>query len=76
MTTWINSNSENIILNFAALDSLNCSLSADEPGMFVGLIKNNDPSRQFHGYVNKDDSKKKVISDVFKKGDLAFVSGT
>ncbi|BES89461.1 AMP-Hypothetical protein enzyme [Nesidiocoris tenuis] len=47
----------------------------DEPGMFVGLIKNNDPSRQFHGYVNKDDSKKKVISDVFKKGDLAFVSG-
>jgi len=46
-----------------------------EPGMFVGLIKANDPTRQFHGYVNESDSKKKIWRDVFKKGDSVFVSG-
>uniref|UniRef100_A0A146LH94 Very long-chain fatty acid transport protein n=1 Tax=Lygus hesperus TaxID=30085 RepID=A0A146LH94_LYGHE len=56
-------------------DGLCIRCEIDEPGMFVGLIKNNDPSRQFHGYVNKAETKKKVIQDVFKKGDSAFVSG-
>ncbi|XP_039279544.1 long-chain fatty acid transport protein 4 isoform X1 [Nilaparvata lugens] len=47
----------------------------DEPGMLVGLIKQNDPTRQFHGYVDSESSKKKTIENVFKKGDRAFVSG-
>lgn len=47
----------------------------DEPGMLVGLIKQNDPTRQFHGYVDSESSKKKVIENVFKSGDKAFVSG-
>ncbi|KAG8271589.1 hypothetical protein J6590_059065 [Homalodisca vitripennis] len=46
-----------------------------ETGMFVGAIKQNDPTRQYHGYLNQDESKSKVIYDVFKKGDQAFVSG-
>lgn len=43
--------------------------------MFVGQIKANDPSREFHGYVDKSASKKKIWNDVFTKGDSAFVSG-
>jgi solute carrier family 27 fatty acid transporter 1/4 len=43
--------------------------------MFIGMIRNNDPSRQFHGYVNQAESKKKIFHDVFTKGDAAFVSG-
>ncbi|XP_073980024.1 long-chain fatty acid transport protein 4-like isoform X3 [Rhodnius prolixus] len=56
-------------------DGLCIRCKTDESGMFVGLIKNNDPSRQFHGYVNQAESKKKIIYDVFTKGDSAFVSG-
>ncbi|XP_054282944.1 long-chain fatty acid transport protein 1-like [Macrosteles quadrilineatus] len=46
-----------------------------ETGMFVGTIRQNDPTRQYHGYVNQDESKRKVIYDVLKKGDQAFLSG-
>lgn len=34
-----------------------------------------DPSRAFLGYVDKAASSKKVVRDVFKKGDSAFISG-
>lgn len=47
----------------------------DEPGMLVGLIRQDDPTRQFHGYVDSESSKKKIIQNVFKPGDKAFVSG-
>ncbi|XP_034231074.1 long-chain fatty acid transport protein 4-like isoform X2 [Thrips palmi] len=46
----------------------------DEPGVFIGKITSN-PSRAFLGYVNKKDSEKKVVHDVFTKGDMAFLSG-
>lgn len=46
----------------------------NEPGVFVGKITAN-PSRSFLGYVDKKASEKKVIRDVFKKGDSAFLSG-
>ena len=46
-----------------------------EPGVFIGKITSN-PSRAFLGYVNKKDSEKKVVHDVFSKGDMAFLSGT
>ncbi|KAK3920987.1 Long-chain fatty acid transport protein 4 [Frankliniella fusca] len=46
----------------------------DEPGVFVGKITSH-PSRAFLGYVNKKDSEKKVVHDVFTKGDMAFLSG-
>lgn len=44
--------------------------------MFVaGKIIPNNPSRAFLGYVDKKASDKKIVRDVFKKGDSAFLSG-
>ena len=51
------------------------SLNADEPGMFIGLIKEGDALREFNGYLDKEESQKKVIQDVFVKGDKAFLTG-
>ncbi|KAJ8726237.1 hypothetical protein PYW07_000935 [Mythimna separata] len=47
----------------------------NEPGMFIGLIAQGNASREYYGYVDKDDSNKKLVRDVFCKGDAAFVSG-
>lgn len=46
-----------------------------EAGEFVGMIKKNDAMRDFHGYADKKASQKKVIQDVWRKGDAAFKSG-
>lgn len=46
-----------------------------EPGVFVGKIMPGNPSRAFLGYVDKAASTKKIVKDVFKKGDSAFLSG-
>lgn len=51
------------------------SIFSGEIGMFVGAIKQNDPTRQYHGYLNKEESQSKIIYNVFKHGDQAFVSG-
>ncbi|VVD02060.1 unnamed protein product [Leptidea sinapis] len=47
----------------------------NEPGMFIGLIAQGNAAREFHGYVDKSDSNKKLERDIFRKGDAAFVSG-
>ncbi|CRK92993.1 CLUMA_CG006481, isoform A [Clunio marinus] len=47
----------------------------NEPGVFIGKIIPNNPSRAFLGYVDKSASNKKIVYDVFKKGDSAFISG-
>lgn len=47
----------------------------DEPGMFIGLIKEGDALREFNGYLDKEESKRKIIQDVFVKGDKAFLTG-
>jgi len=46
-----------------------------EPGEFVGIIQQNHPVREFTGYSDKESTKKKVLSDVWKKGDQCFRSG-
>ncbi|CAD5229230.1 unnamed protein product [Bursaphelenchus okinawaensis] len=46
-----------------------------DTGEMVGMIKKNDPLLRFEGYVNKEDTDKKVIRDVTKKGDAVFSSG-
>ena len=46
-----------------------------EPGELVGRIVVGDPLRQFDGYVSKEASDKKVARDVFRKGDMAFLTG-
>lgn len=53
-----------------------CQLcGVDEPGVFIGKILPGNPSRAFLGYVDRKASDKKVVHDVFKKGDMAFLSG-
>ncbi|XP_014205068.1 long-chain fatty acid transport protein 4-like [Copidosoma floridanum] len=47
----------------------------NEPGMFIGLIKQGDAAREFNGYLDKEASKKKTIENVFIKGDKAFLTG-
>jgi len=46
-----------------------------EPGELVGKIERGHPVRDFQGYADKEATKKKVMRDVWKKGDMAFRSG-
>ncbi|XP_043474759.1 long-chain fatty acid transport protein 4 [Leptopilina heterotoma] len=46
-----------------------------EPGVFVGKINPNKAVNDFSGYADKKASEKKIIRDVFKKGDRVFNSG-
>ncbi|XP_054733869.1 long-chain fatty acid transport protein 4-like [Anastrepha obliqua] len=46
-----------------------------ECGVFIGRIIKGNPSREFLGYVDENASTKKIARDVFKKGDMAFLSG-
>lgn len=48
---------------------------AGEPGEFVGIIEQNHPLREFNGYSDKTSSQKKVLYDVWRKGDSCFRSG-
>ncbi|XP_047987565.1 long-chain fatty acid transport protein 4-like [Leguminivora glycinivorella] len=53
-----------------------CQLAQpEEPGVFIGKISPNNPARAFLGYVDKSASDKKIVRDVFSKGDTAFISG-
>ncbi|XP_057302063.1 long-chain fatty acid transport protein 1-like isoform X2 [Hydractinia symbiolongicarpus] len=45
-----------------------------EAGELVGKVRN-DPVHQFDGYVDKESTDKKIVSDIFNKGDSAFRSG-
>ncbi|XP_072488677.1 long-chain fatty acid transport protein 4 isoform X2 [Notamacropus eugenii] len=46
-----------------------------EPGQLVGRIVQHDPLRRFDGYINPGANDKKIAYDVFKKGDMAYLSG-
>lgn len=43
--------------------------------MLVGLISSSNAIRDFHGYVDKKDSSRKILHNVFKRGDKAFLTG-
>ncbi|XP_055383921.1 long-chain fatty acid transport protein 1-like [Condylostylus longicornis] len=47
----------------------------NEPGVFIGKIIPGNPSREFLGYVDQKASEKKIVYNVFKYGDSAFISG-
>ncbi|BFG05985.1 long-chain fatty acid transport protein 1 [Drosophila madeirensis] len=47
----------------------------NETGVFIGKIVKGNPCREFLGYVDTKASFKKVVYDVFAKGDMAFISG-
>lgn len=46
-----------------------------ESGELVGKIERGHPVRDFQGYADKEATKKKVMKDVWRKGDLCFRSG-
>lgn len=46
-----------------------------ELGELAGKIVKGNPVREFDGYVNKGATEKKILNDVFKKGDQAFMTG-
>ena len=51
---------------------------ADEIGEALGQIFQNDPDKptaKFEGYVGKDETNKKILRDVFEKGDQWFRTG-
>lgn len=50
------------------------SCKPGEVGELVGLI-DDDPLRQFAGYTDKKASEKKILTDVFQKGDRYFRTG-
>lgn len=52
---------------------VHCDLG--EEGQLVGLIPKGDRLLRFDGYVNQQATKKKVLRDVWRKGDAAFASG-
>lgn len=47
----------------------------NEVGQMIGRINRKSPVRNFEGYINREDTSKKICTDVFKKGDLWFLSG-
>ena len=46
-----------------------------EAGELVGRIDRGHPVRDYHGYADNTSSDKKIISDVWRKGDRFFRSG-
>jgi len=52
----------------------NTFTNTGEPGLLVGKIRKTTEN-SFSGYVKKSDSDKKIIRDVFGKGDKVFNSG-
>lgn len=46
-----------------------------EPGEFIGKIVRGDPVKDFQGYRDPEATKKKVLTNVFRQGDLYFRSG-
>lgn len=51
--------------------------AADEPGETIGLIPQdpNKPVGRFEGYKGKAETEKKILRDVFAKGDMWFRTG-
>jgi len=46
-----------------------------EAGELVGRIDRGHPVRDFQGYADKEATKKKLMKDVWRKGDMCFRSG-
>lgn len=56
-------------------DAFSVVVSSGEPGIFVGKINPAKAISSFAGYVDKKASEKKILRDVFEKGDCVFNSG-
>lgn len=49
--------------------------AADEAGEAIGKIDPSNPRTSFEGYSNKEATEKKILRDVFEKGDMWFRTG-
>ncbi|XP_024944990.1 long-chain fatty acid transport protein 4 isoform X2 [Cephus cinctus] len=56
-------------------DGLCIACKPGEPGVLIGKINPKIAVNDFSGYADKKASEKKIIHDVFKKGERAFNSG-
>jgi hypothetical protein len=43
--------------------------------MCVGVINSSNATRNFYGYTDQTATSKKILHNVFKKGDRVFLSG-
>lgn len=43
--------------------------------MLLGLIRKNNPSKMFCGYVDREETKTKIIKGVYQEDDEAYVTG-
>lgn len=46
-----------------------------ETGEIIGMIRMENPTRRFEGYMDSNETEKKIIHDVEEMGDSAFASG-
>lgn len=44
-------------------------------GEMVGKIINDNPVKEFSGYVSAEETNRKIVHNVFSQGDKAFTSG-
>jgi len=44
-------------------------------GELLGKVKKDNPISQFKGYTSKEATAKKILTDVFEKGDMYFRAG-
>ncbi|GMT25003.1 hypothetical protein PFISCL1PPCAC_16300, partial [Pristionchus fissidentatus] len=56
-------------------DGLCIPCNPGETGAMVSTIRKNNPLLQFEGYLNKNETTKKILHDVFAEGDSCFLSG-
>lgn len=56
-------------------DGLCIPCNPGETGAMVSTIRKNNPLLQFEGYLNEKETTKKILHDVFCKGDSCFLSG-
>ncbi|CAI5449656.1 unnamed protein product [Caenorhabditis angaria] len=57
------------------VDGLCIACNPGESGAMVSTIRKNNPLLQFEGYLNKKETNKKIIRDVFARGDSCFLTG-
>ena len=61
--------------NLRGTDGFCIVTEPDEIGELIGEIRNDDARFRFEGYETKAATKKKILRDVFKKGDAWFRTG-
>ena len=56
-------------------DGLCIRCQPGESGMFIAKIRVNNPFSDLPGYIDAEATRKKIVGDVFYKGDSHFLSG-